>query len=132
MLADRIKTSALWCLVAIGLFGVVKVSYLEITAAASCPNIAGIPICYVVTVGYSLMALALLLSLTKERIPQSLFLSGWAITFLIALLGTSLEIINGHTCPRGFGDIPLCYVSLAFCLLIFGLFKWIAKPTAER
>ena len=127
MLATRMKSSALWFLVAIGLFGVLRVSYLEITGAESCPNFEGIPICYLVSIGYGLMFLALLISKIEDW--KALFLGGWNITFVIALLGTSIEIINGHTCPRGFGEIPLCYLSLAFCLLIFGLFKWIQKPT---
>ncbi len=126
------KTAALWGLVAIGLFGVAKVSYLEIIGAANCPHIAGMPICYIVTIGYSLMMLALLLSIMKDRISQPVFLSGWGITFLIALMGTSLEVANGDICPRGFGGIPLCYISLAFCLLIINLFIWIARPATER
>jgi len=125
--SNVLKNTALWCLVAIGLFGVVKVSYLEITDAASCPNFAGIPICYVVTVGYALMFLSLLLS--QKRSWKRLFLGGWSITFLIALIGTLLETINGHTCPIGFGWLPLCYVSLALCLVILGLFVAIKKPT---
>ena len=104
-----------------------KVSYLQITGAESCPNIVGLPICYIVTIGYGLMFLALLLSIPVKHISTPVFLSGWAITFLIALSGTALEIINGHTCPIGFGWLPLCYVSLALCILIFGLFKWTQK-----
>ena len=126
MLADRMKSIALWCFVTIGLVGVVKVSYLDITGAASCPSMKGIPICYIVTIGYGLMFLALLFS--KADISKSMFLGGWVTTFLVALAGTALEIINGHTCPIGFGWLPLCYASLALCLVILALFKWVRKP----
>lgn len=122
MLSHYLILAALWGLVATGLFGVLKVSYLEIIGAASCPHIAAIPICYLVTIGYSLMFLALLSAIWGSVIPKALFISGWAITFLIAMAGTMFEVMHGHTCPRGFGDIPLCFISLIFSVAILLLF----------
>jgi L-asparagine transporter-like permease len=49
-------------------------------------------------------------------------LAAWVVTFLIALLGSGLELSQGGVCPTTSFLLPLCYVSLAMCLVIMGIY----------
>ena len=111
----------LWGLLALGLYGALKVSYTTLTGGTSCPSISGVYICYVVLAGYLMMVIAQLLKPYKK----SVFYIGWCIVFGIALLGTVLEVSQGNTCPQNSSGLPLCYVSLLFSSII-GLLFWIS------
>ncbi len=128
----------LWLLIAIGFFGIVKVSWENLTGNP-CPHVFSIPICYVVLLGYSLMVLSVVFSHGGAR--HYLFVSGWSIATSIAVIGSVAEFaLGGGVCPssgggsvrgsveNGFqlGSVPLCYVSLALLLLI--LLFFIAGP----
>lgn len=109
----------LWLLLATGLYGALSVSYTTITGTAPCPDVQGLPVCFVVAVGYLMMV-------TSQFMPYKewgkwIFLSGGLVVFLIAVTGTLLEIINGNTCPQSDDGLPLCYVSLTLSILILVL-----------
>ena len=122
----------LWLLLAIGLFGVAKVSYENFTGSP-CPHVLSIPICYLVLVGYALMAMAV--GIWRGKFRQYSFAIGWAVAASIALVGSIAEFsTGGGVCPtsgggalRGSGGassggIPLCYISLAMLVLILLFF----------
>lgn len=123
---------ALWLLLAIGFFGIVKVSWENLTGSP-CPHVFSVPICYVVLLGYSLMVLSVVIWHGRSR--HYLFVSGWSIAAGIALIGSIAEFaLGGGVCPAsgggslrgadssGVAGIPLCYVSLALLLVILLLF----------
>lgn len=119
----------LWALVLLGFVGGAKISY-ENLMGSPCPYIAIVPICYVVTVAYGLMIASLLIS--RIGIKHYLFCVGWAVAFVIALVGSIAEMAaGGGVCPttgggdiRGAinGSIPLCFASLAMLIVILVLF----------
>ena len=109
----------LWLVLAVGLYGALSVSYTTITGTDPCPDVQGLPACFVVTVGYLMMVTSLVISNFGWK--KRMFLSGWLVVFLIAVTGTLLEIMNGNTCPHSADGLPLCYVSLAFSILILML-----------
>jgi hypothetical protein len=116
----KIATTLLWVLIGFGFLGGLNVSYANYTGEQACPNVSGLAICYVVTLAYGLMLLSLLIQ--KAAYQLALFLSAWGITFYIALFGTSLELMSGDVCPKTSGLLPLCFVSLALCLVLVLLF----------
>ena len=111
---------SLMILVIFGLWGALKVSFDTLTARAPCPDVGGVPICYLVTVGYLSIFLSLFVSTSKRA--SNLFYLGWGLVLIIALIGVITEIALGGICPVNEQSIPLCYLSLALCLLIAGLY----------
>jgi hypothetical protein len=112
-------------LITFGLWGGLNVSFLTITGEAPCPDITGIPICYLVSVGYFLMLISQLFS--KSKAASKLFCFGWGLVFLIALIGVVFEVTIGGVCPVSTQGTPLCYLSLIFSLLIIGLYLYLNK-----
>lgn len=110
----------LWVLVLIGFLGALNVSYFNATTNNVCPHIAIIPVCYVVLAAFSMMLLSLIIN--QYGCKQHLFIAGWGIAFLIALLGSGMEVMKGNVCPATASGLPLCFVSLALCIAIFILF----------
>ena len=117
----HISRAILWLLIIAGLWGALRVSYTTLTGTAPCPDLAGLPICYLVAIGYLAMLAAQVLS--PGKLKSRLFYPGWALVFLIAVLGTGSELAIGDVCPRSGSGMPLCYFSLALCLAIM-LFYW--------
>ena len=101
----------LWLLIIAGLGGALRVSYATVTGTAPCPDVAAIPVCYLVAIGYVSMLAAQLASPGPLR--EKLFYPAWALVFMIALVGTGVEITVGNTCPQSNSGVPLCYFSLA-------------------
>lgn len=116
----KIVTVLLWVFIGFGLLGGINVSYANFTGTQACPNVAGVAICYLVTIAYALMLISLLMQKTVYRF--GLFISAWSITFLIALFGTGLELSIGSVCPKMDNLLPLCFVSLVLCLVIVSLY----------
>ena len=116
-----ITTAALLSILGIGLWGGLSVSYANFTAQQACPHLAGLAICYIVTIAYALMLITLFIK--RSRLNTIAFFAAWIITFLIALSGSILEIIHGAVCPTTSFLLPLCYVSLAMCLAIAALYS---------
>ena len=114
-------SAALFLLVAFGLFGGIRLSYINILGTNSCPHLGPIALCYIVAIGYLSMFLGLCIS--KFKLRKVLFWAGWTFVFLIALIGTGLELAVTTVCPKGFFSIPLCYLSLALCIATGLLFK---------
>ncbi len=127
---SKIVDIILWALVLVGFAGALKVSYANYTGTP-CPYVAIIPICYIVLAAYGSMLAAMLIS--RHGFKHYLFCMGWGTAFLIALAGSTAEILGGGgVCPTsgggirgaasGSGSIPLCYISLAMTIAILILF----------
>jgi len=110
-------------LIVVGLWSSLRLSYLTVTATAPCPSILSIPLCYLAAIGYLSMLASQIPTLGKLK--HRLFYPAWAIVFLIAASGSSVELFAGDTCPRTDGGVPMCYISLAFCaaILMFHQFE---------
>ena len=117
----NVTTVALLAILGIGLWGGLSVSYANFNAQQACPHLAGLAICYIVTIAYGLMLITLFMK--RSRLHSILFSTAWGITFLIALSGSILEISRGAVCPTTSFMLPLCYVSLAMCLAIATLYS---------
>lgn len=104
----------------LGLYGALSVSYSTITGSAPCPFISGLPICFIVAAGYATM----LFSSVVKAFPAArrMFFAGWVPVFILASVGTALEVLNGNTCPKTDGGIPFCYLSLGLVIAVVALF----------
>ncbi len=87
----------------------------ELRGIDACPMLGPIPACYLVGCGYFAMAVAVIFS---PRRLTALFLLGWVPVFLLALSGSTLEILGRPTCPTSPSGAPLCYFSLAVASLL--------------
>jgi hypothetical protein len=85
----------------------------------TCPMLGPVPACYLVGFGYVAMALAVLLSPRQFTV---LFFVGWTPVFLLALSGSTMEIMGHNTCPSSPSGIPLCYFSLTVAVLLLPVF----------
>lgn len=115
----------LWGLLGIGLYGALTVSYTTITGVSPCPSLAGIPACFIVLIGYSLMLMATFVN--KPKKSAWFFVTGWSPVFLLAFVGTVFEIGNGDTCPKSSSGLALCYVSLALAIAVIVLYFTIRR-----
>ncbi|MGK0238148.1 MAG: hypothetical protein ACI92G_001612 [Candidatus Pelagisphaera sp.] len=117
---------ATFALAAFALWTVIPLSYTTFKGVNECPSIAGIPACYIVTIGYLAVAFSCLL---KRKL---LFFIGWSPVFLLATIGSTAELFGFDICPRSETNTPMCYYSLAFSLLIFGTFYGWAKAYSDK
>jgi hypothetical protein len=94
----------------IGLLGVAPIAYQHATGIETCPMLGPVPACYVVLLGYSLVAVSVFL---RIGVRTPLFIAGWIPVFGLAMLASGLEMLGNDVCPRGAYDIPTCFYSLA-------------------
>jgi len=115
---------ALVALVLFGLWGAGHLSFEQYQLGEACPILGDtIPACYIAFAGYLLIAIGVAFAIfTKGPIARYLFWSGTAIAGGLAALATALEIVKGDVCPVAFGSVPMCYISLAFSVVIAALF----------
>ena len=118
-------------LVAWGLLSGGRLSYSHFQYGEACPILGIVPACYIAFAGYLMMALALGAAAAKPEVNLSrMFWLGLLAAGGLALVGSGLEAIKGDVCPRAFGWLPMCYVSLAFSLLIGTLFAVMTRDVA--
>ena len=91
------------------LSGIVPISLAHFQTGDACPSIGPIPACYVVSLAYLAMAIAASIGF---RNLKWLFFLGATPVILLAVAGTSLELLGRPTCPRSESGWPLCYTSL--------------------
>lgn len=115
---------ALFGLVVFGLWSGGRLSWQQYQSGEACPILGPVPACYIAFVGYLLMSIVLAANLLLGRTQFDwLFWTGLGVAGGLALLGSAFEIIKGDICPKAFGWLPMCYISLAFCIVIGVLFK---------
>ena len=115
---------ALSLMVLFGLWGAGNLSYKQYLSGEACPILGDmVPACYIAFAGYILIAAGVALSLRGPVAAGSyLFWAGTAIAGGLAALATVLELVKGDVCPVAFGSVPMCYISLAFSVVIAVLF----------
>ena len=114
----------LYGLVAFGVWSGGRLSYLHFLSGEACPILKVVPACYIAFAGYVAMAVALVIpSVSGAQAPSWLFWVGLAVAGGLALMGSAFELIQGDVCPKGFGWLPMCYVSLAFSVIIGVLYS---------
>lgn len=117
---------ALVAIVAIGLANSAWLSWGQFQSGKACPLLGPIPACYVALCGYGLLAFATIKLVVRRKRADRAFWSGWAIAAGLATLGSVMEIARGDICPR-IAKLPLCYVSLASCVLIALLYRSVRR-----
>ena len=127
-----IVKTALTLMVLFGLWGAGNLSYKQYLSGDACPILGDmVPACYIAFVGYILIAAGVTASLFGVNpIGAYLFWGGTAIAGGLAALASVLELIKGDVCPVAFGSVPMCYISLAFSIIIAMLFIWQSTGSA--
>jgi len=119
---------ALWCLLAFGFVGGLNLSYQNYQGTL-CPHLGLVPVCYVVTLAYGLMILAIIVR--HDGSKHYFFAAGWGTAFVIAFFASVAEFLGGGgVCPTSGGSVrggsggstPLCYLSLGLLIIILALF----------
>ena len=104
----------------------------ELRGIEACPNLGPVPACYLVACGYLAMAVAVVFSPRRLTV---LFLLGWTPVFLLALSGTTMEILDYPTCPSSPTGTPLCYFSLTVAALLLPMFlfgRYLQRSTKKN
>jgi hypothetical protein len=101
------------------LSGIVPISITHMHTGDACPLIGPIPACYIVSICYAAMGIA---SLLWAKPLNWLFFAGSAPVILLALAGTSMELMGRPTCPVSDAGTPLCFYSLAVGISMLTIF----------
>ena len=111
-------------MVLFGLWGAGNLSYQQYLSGEACPILGDtVPACYIAFVGYILIAAGVAISLSGGgQMGSYLFWGGTAIAGGLAAFASVLELVKGNVCPVAFGSVPMCYISLAFSVVIALLF----------
>jgi len=102
----------------VGLSGAAGISWQHLSGQARCPTLGPLPACYVILVGYALIAVTPFLS---RLLALKVFLIGLAPVLGLALVGTLGEITHHLRCPHTPSGIPKCYFSAALSIALAGL-----------
>ena len=121
-------------MVLFGLWGAGRLSYEQSQSGEACPVLGDtVPACYIAFGGYVVIAAGVVLStLMPGAIGSYLFWGGTLVAGGLAALASVLELVKGSVCPVAFGSVPMCYISLAFSIVIALLFMFQASsPPAD-
>ena len=125
---------ALALMVLFGLWGAGNLSYQQYLSGEACPILGNfIPACYIAFAGYILITAGVTLTVSGVgQVGSYLFWGGTAIAGGLAAYATVLELIKGDVCPVAFGSVPMCYISLAFSVVIVLLFLSLPSASALK
>ena len=115
---------------ALALIGIVFAAQLtagQLASGEACPSLGPVPACYLVFGAYLLIFVS---SMLTGWLRQILFLLSWFPVFGLALVASAFDLVAGPVCPRIFGGVPQCLVSLALAAAIGAL--WILGLRAGR
>jgi len=124
---------ALIAMVLFGLWGAGRLSYAQYLSGEACPVLGDmVPACYIAFGGYILIATGVALSIVLPGSTGNyLFWGGAIIAGGLAALASVLELVKGDVCPIAFGAVPMCYISLAFSIVIAMLFFFQSSQAAS-
>lgn len=118
----RLLNLGIIVLAMIALLGFATISMREWNTGTVCPNIAGIPVCYLMTP----FAILLIVSqLTQSTHSKLMFWVGLLVPWTISLGATLLHLNGLAECPKA-GTYPVCYIALSLLSTII-LFNRIRK-----
>ena len=119
---------ALIGLVALGLWSSARLAYSHYQSGEACPILGVVPACYIALAGYLMMTFGLVATIAKPDLNLTwMFWLGLLAAGGLALLGSGMELAKGDVCPKAYGWLPMCYVSLAFSVLIGILFALMTR-----
>ena len=126
-------------MIVLGLRGAGSLSYEQYQTGEACPVLGNfIPACYIAFGGYILIAIGAALSFFPAGVDGVATLSSWgrylfwvgtAIAGGLAAIATVMELVKGDVCPVGPASIPMCYISLAFSIVIAVVYLLGFRPT---
>jgi len=122
--ASFVSRAVLFTFAVIGVAGAAPIAWQQFTGVKACPAIVTVPACNVVLLGYVLMAISAFL---MSRARTITFFTAWAPLFLLALIGSGLELVSQDTCPRTSGGVPMCFLSLGLLTLLVLIFLSISR-----
>lgn len=105
----------------IGLAGISGLVLTEIRQGGTCPLLLGVPACYFI-LACILMVVVSHFGFLRDR--HLLFFAGAGAAWVVAIIASVLQGLGRVDCPKGFGDIPLCYVSLVLFSTLVVLKVW--------
>jgi hypothetical protein len=103
-----------------GALAAAQLSADQWATGAACPMLGPIPACYLVLGAYLVVFASTLIT---GWVRQTVFLVSWLPVFVLALVASAFDLVAGPVCPRTFGGVPQCFVSLAVASAIAGV--WI-------
>jgi len=103
----------------LAVYGAASLSYNDYKGTISCPEIGGIPACYLVVLFF---VLATISHFIKHKLATKAFYFFIGTPGLLALYASIQELNVSHTCPQTDSGIPMCFISLGLCTTIL-LFK---------
>lgn len=121
------RNAARAALLVLALFGAIagiNLSISHLSTGETCPIIGPLPACYLVAIGYSLVAISAISATAKWS--RNIFFLGWTPVAVLAGFGVVLELAGRDTCPPGAGNIPQCFYSFLMaliCLILFLVFR---------
>tara|TARA_R110002096_G_scaffold126328_15_gene273008 strand:- start:610 stop:1017 length:408 start_codon:yes stop_codon:yes gene_type:complete len=92
-----------------------RLSLKEFNTAGSCPILGPVPACYLVLAGFAAALVGHLAG--KYQWGRILFLLGLGFPTLLAIIASIGESAGFIECPKTSTGVPMCYLSLAICIL---------------
>ncbi|WP_339840890.1 hypothetical protein [uncultured Maribacter sp.] len=102
-----------------GIYGAGGLVYDEYILQQVCPQILGIPACYIIMACLIIPLIAHIFNLSNK-----IYFTGTGIALTIATYGTISQLIGITDCPKTSNGIPMCYISFLIFLTLVVL-KWI-------
>jgi len=99
------------------IYGSFNLSRKDYRVKNVCPKVLGIPACYLV---FFFFVASLVAHLTVGDIPYYYY-AAVAVPFLLALSGSSAEMMGKKVCPRTANGTPMCFISLGFCTALLAM-----------
>ncbi|MBT2160822.1 hypothetical protein [Zobellia barbeyronii] len=108
-----------------GIYGAGGLVNKEYMLKQVCPQILGIPACYIIMACLIIPLIAHLFKLSNY-----VYFIGTGIALTIATYGTISQLIGIADCPKTSNGIPMCYISFLIFLTLVVL-KWISVKTTD-
>ena len=96
-------------------YGAASLSYSDYKSIISCPEIAGIPACYLVFLFFVIGAVS---HFIQHKLANKAVFFFIGVPGLLALYASIQELNVAHTCPQTDSGIPMCFISLGLCSVI--------------
>jgi len=117
---SRILHYLITLIFSVGIYGASGLVQKEFELKQVCPQILGIPACYII-----MACLLIPLIVHVFDLSYKIYFAGTGLALLIAAYGTIGNFIGFAECPKTNGGIPMCYISfLLFFILI--ILKWMS------
>ena len=109
-----------------------SLSAIHLGGTPTCPVVFDMPACVIVFICYVLITIAWAMMLANKpgRWAQIFFTIGFAPAFLLALIGSTGEIVGFVSCPATENGFPKCFISIMFLIALAA--GWIALSVRKK